>query len=122
MTEDDVRSEGSAFSYAALLLLQSWQVNPECSASALPTTSRRRVWEHNGNINPAAIRLRLCGTGALARVPLGRILRSFAPLGRRGRLPLRDSPADSGFTALYTARVSSTLAAPSRETGLMETT
>src|SRR4029077_11465213 len=121
MTEDDVRSEGSAFSYAALLLLQSWQVNPECSASALPTTSWWRVWEHNGNINPAAIRLRLCGAGALARVPPGRILRSFAPPGRRGRLPLRDSRADTVFTALYTARVSSTLATLSRETGLMAT-
>jgi len=73
---------------------------------------RRRVWEHKSNISPAASRSCLSGAGALARVPLGRILRSFAPLGRRGRLPLRDSLV---FTALYTARVSSTLATLSRE-------
>src|SRR5438128_1885351 len=76
---------------------------------------RRREWEHKSNINPAASRSCLCGAGALARVPLGRILRSFAPPGRRGRLPLRDSRADTVFTALYTARVSSTLATLSRE-------
>src|SRR5438309_1972915 len=67
---------------------------------------RRRVWEHKSNINPAASRSCLCGAGALARALLGRILRSFAPPGRRGRLPLRDSRADTLFTALYTARVS----------------
>ena len=71
---------------------------------------RRRVWEHKSNVNLAASRSCLWGAGS--RVPLGRILRSFAPLGRRGRLPLRDSPV---FTALYTARVSSTLATLSRE-------
>ena len=63
----------------------------------------------------AASRSCLCGADALAHIPLGRILRSFAPPGRRGRLPLRDSPADTVFTALYTARVSSTLATLSRE-------
>jgi hypothetical protein len=51
---------------------------------------RRRVWEHKSNINPAASRSCLWGAGA--RVPLGRILQSFAPPGKRGRLPLRDSP------------------------------
>jgi putative endonuclease len=73
---------------------------------------RRRVWEHKSNVNPAASRSRLCGAGAFAHVPPDGILRSFAPLGRPGRLPLRDSPV---FTALYTARVSSTLATRSRE-------